>query len=256
MLAKKIIKLRNSEKMQKIDKLLREAERLLEKNQDDYTECIEMFQKIFSKLASRKKIIDVNLTKDDNRKIVLHQFGLFLDAGTFSKRCKKISGYELFQFLSENSLDVFDKVAEEIKYKNTRITFRDYCRIVSLFLKDNGITEIINRKNFYVKIKCRRPFVNVEDEKTEKIESIGIYNNDYGKVHFEIDENANGKNFELGNARRVDNIYIIEQFQNEIIKGLSKIIKMIRGSNNGVNSQELYRRLNDRFSAYLVANQI
>jgi len=256
MLAKKIIKLKNSEKMQKIDKLLIEAERLLDKNQDDYTECIEMFPKIFNKLAPRKKIIDVNFTKDDNRKIVLHQFGLFLHNGTFSRRVKKISEYELFQFLSENSLEIFDKVAEEIKYKNTRIAFRDYCRIVSLFLKDNGITEIINKKEFDVKIKCKRPFVNVENEKIEKIESAGIYNDNFGKVHFEINGGENGGDFELGNAKRIDNICIIEQFQNEIIKGLNKIIKMIKESNIGVGSRELYRRLNNRFSAYLVANQI
>jgi hypothetical protein len=251
MLAQKIIKLQKSEKIDKIIKLSIEAIRLLEKNMDDYTECIQIFPKIFKKLASRRKITDVNLTNDDKRKIVLHQFGLFLGGGEWSRRVKKISTHDLFKFLRENNLEVFDKVAEEIKYKNTRVAFRDYCRIVSLFLRDNGIDDIVNKRYFDVKMKCRRKFIDVDTGKTEEIKHMEITAK-YENITFSI----NGDGFNLSRASNIENLVIVEQFQNEIIRGLGKIIKMVKESNNNVGSQELYRRLSDRFSAYLVANQI
>lgn len=252
MLAKKIIKLKNSEKIRQIEKLIKEADELLKKNRDDYTECIEMFPKIFKKLAPRRKVLDIPLTKNENRRIVLHQFGLFYVYDSYMRnRAKKFGSHNLFQFLRENELEVFDRVAEEIKYKNTRIAFRDYCRIVSLFLKDNGIEEMVNKRLFNIVMKCRKEFINTDKGKTEKISSIGITAR-YENVKFVI----NGDEFNLSRASNIENLIVIEQFQNQIIKGLKKIIKSIRESNNSVSSQELYKRLNDRFSAYLVANQI
>jgi hypothetical protein len=252
MLAKKIIKLKKSGKIDKIEKLSIEMSNLLDKNRDDYMECMEMFPKIFKKLASRKRVTDVNLTSDDKRKIILHQFGLFLGAGEWSRRVKRISTHDLFKFLRENNLEVFDKVAEEIKYKNTRVAFRDYCRIVSLFLQDNGIDEIVNKRYFDVKIKCRRKFINVETGKMENINAMGITAR-YANITFFIN---GGNEIELSRASNIENLVIVEQFQNEIMRGLEKLIKMIKESNKNVGSQELYNKLNDRFSAYLVANQI
>jgi hypothetical protein len=251
MLAKKIIKLRNSEKIKQIEKLAEEAGKLLEKNEDDYTECLNLFPKIFKRLSPRRKVLDIPLAKDDNRRIVLHQFGLFFVYDSYSRsRARRIGGHDLFEFLRKNDLEVFDRVAEEIKYKNTRIAFRDYCRIVSLFLKDNGIDEMINERQFDVAIKCRKQFISIERGKTEKIKSIKITAKH--DIKFEI----NGDEFNLSRTSNIDNLVVIEQFQIQVIKGLKKIIKLIRESNKSVGSQELYKRLNDRFSAYLVANQI
>jgi hypothetical protein len=252
MLAQKIIKLIKSEKIEKIEKLSIETSNLLDKNRDDYTECIEMFPKIFKKLASRRKITDVSLTSSDKRRVVLHQFGLFLGGGEWSRRARRISTHDLFKFLRENELEVFDKVAEEIRYKNTRVAFRDYCRIVSLFLKDNGIEEMVNKRYFDVKMKCRRKFIDVGTGKTERIDRMGITAR-YANITFFIN---GGNEIELSRASNIENLVIVEQFQNEIVRGLEKIIKMIRESNDRIGSQELYKRLNDRFSAYLVANQI
>lgn len=253
MLAKKIIKLRNSEKIKQIEKLAEEASKLLEKNRDDYTECIQMFPKIFKRLAPRRKVLDIPLTKSDSRRIVLHQFGLFYVYDSYMRsRARKFSLHDLFQFLRENELEVFDKVAEEIKYKNTRIAFRDYCRIVSLFLKDNGIEGMVNKRQFNVPIECRKEFINIDVGKiTQIIKYIGIKAKNENVIFI-----INGDEFNLSRASNTENLIVIEQFQNQIIKGLKKIINMIRESNNRVGSQELCRRLNDRFSAYLVANQI
>lgn len=252
MLAKKIIKLRNSEKMKQIEKLAEDANKLLEKNMDDYTECIKMFPKIFKRLASRRKVLDIPLKRDDNRRIVLHQFGLFYSYNSYSRsRARKVDAQDLFEFLRGNDLEVFDRVAEEIKYKNTRIAFRDYCRIVSLFLKDNGIEEMVNKRQFNVAMKCRKEFINIDKGKAEKIGSIAIIAK-CENIIFVVNDNE----FNLSRASNIDNLIVIEQFQNQIIKGLKKIVKSIRESNNWVGSQELCRRLNDRFSAYLVANQI
>jgi hypothetical protein len=66
----------------------------------------------------------------------------------------------------------------------------------------------------------------------------------------------NGDEFNLSRASNIENLVVIEQFQIQIIKSLKKIIKLVRESNKSVGSQELCKRLNDRFSAYLVANQI
>jgi hypothetical protein len=252
MLAKKIIKLRNSVKIKQIEKLVEEANKLLEKNRDDYTECIQMFPKIFKRLAPRRKVLDIPLANNHNRRIVLHQFGLFYVYGShIGGRARKVDAQDLFEFLRENDLEVFDRVAEEIKYKNTRIAFRDYCRIVSLFLKDNGIEDMVNKRQFNFEKKCKKEFINISKGKSEKISSIRIKAS-YENVKFMI----NGDEFNLSRSSNIENLIVIEQFQIQIIKGLKKIINMIRESNNSVGSQELYRRLNDRFSAYLVANQI
>jgi hypothetical protein len=253
MLAKKIIKLRNSEGIKRIGELSAEAEALLKKNEDDYTECIEMFPKIFRRLASRKKVLDIPILKGDGRKIILHQFGLFLSYEYFSlrKRSKRISKNGLFEFLRGNDLEVFDKVAEEIKYKNTRVAFRDYCRIVHLFLTDNGIEEMVNKRLFAVPIKCRKQLIDADSGKSEKINHIGITSN-YEKIVLKI----NNSEFVISGTPAINTLAIIEQFQNEIIRGLVKMIKLIRESNRNVGSQELYKKLSDKFSAYLVANQI
>jgi len=252
MLAKKIIKLRNSEKIKQIEKLAEETNKLLEKNRDDYTECIQMFPKIFKRLASRRKVLDIPLAKDDNRKVALHQFGLFYVYDSYSRsRARKVDAQDLFEFLRKNDLEVFDRVAEEIKYKNTRIAFRDYCRIISLFLKDNGIENMINKRRFVFEKKCKKEFINANKGKSEKISSI-LITAKYESVKFVI----NGDEFNLSRASNIENLVVIEQFQIQIIKSLKKIIKLVRESNKSVGSQELCKRLNDRFSAYLVANQI
>ena len=225
MLAKKIIKLKNSEKIKQIEKLTKEANKLLEKNEDDYTECLNLFPKIFKRLAPRRKVLDIPFAKIDN--------------------------HDLFEFLRKNDLEVFDRVAEEIKYKNTRIAFRDYCRIISLFLKDNGIEDMINKRQFVFEKKCKKEFININKGKSEKISSI-LITAKYESVKFVI----NGDEFNLSRASNIENLVVIEQFQIQIIKGLKKIIKLIREGNKSVGSQELYKTLSDRFSAYLVANQI
>jgi hypothetical protein len=252
MLAKKIIKLKNSEKIKQIEKLTKEANKLLEKNEDDYTECLNLFPKIFKRLAPRRKVLDIPFAKDDNRRIVLHQFGLFYVYGSYSRsRARRIDNHDLFEFLRKNDLEVFDRVAEEIKYKNTRIAFRDYCRIISLFLKDNGIENMINKRRFVFEKKCKKEFINANKGKSEKISSI-LITAKYESVKFVI----NGDEFNLSRASNIENLVVIEQFQIQIIKSLKKIIKLVRESNKSVGSQELCKRLNDRFSAYLVANQI
>jgi hypothetical protein len=102
-----------------------------------------------------------------------------------------------------------------------------------------------------LKKKCKKEFININKGNSEKISSIRI-KAIYENVRFVI----NGDEFNLSRASNIENLIVIEQFQNQIIKGLKKIINMIRESNRNVGSQELYKRLNDRFSAYLVANQI
>jgi ABC-type uncharacterized transport system ATPase subunit len=118
-------------------------------------------------------------------------------------------------------------------------------------LKDNGIEDMVNKRQFNFEKKCKKEFINISKGKSEKISSIRIKAS-YENVKFMI----NGDEFNLSRSSNIENLIVIEQFQIQIIKGLKKIINMIRESNNSVGSQELYRRLNDRFSAYLVANQI
>jgi hypothetical protein len=254
----RVVEFKDSETLKTLAERSKQMEKIMEAIGQGYEPCLDLFFNIFQKLNPKKKILDIPLLpKDPDVKIVLHQFGFFLKK-PYKERAEPVDKENLFSFFRDNKPETFEKVADEINYRHMRIAFRDFCRIMNAFIKENkhkdadGTDEVIS-----VKIPFKKEILTHDGEKT-KVTSIDFEGYESGMticIHLlsnSIDD------IELGEENlELDNILILEQIQKEVLEGTEKLLKKVKDERKNKGSVvSLYEQLQEKFSNFIMADEL
>jgi len=251
MLAQRLKELRESETIKEIQEKSEKAKELLEKMNEDYEPCLDLFFKIFQKLNPRKKVLDIDLYPSSSYHIVLHQFGFFKLYDAFN-RAEPVKKADLLKFLLENKDETFEKISDEISYKHMRVAFREYCKSVSKFLKSRNVDNIsMPKKDFKVVVPCKREIMNTQGV-VSVMKNLTVMNDKYGEI--KVIHPFDGMN--LNSVTENDSLIIVEQIQKEILKGLDKFIEKMETEKQNVGSLVLMKLLQDKFSNFIIADSL
>jgi hypothetical protein len=254
----RVVEFKDSETLKTLTERSKQMEKIMEARGQGYEPCLDLFFNIFQKLNPKKKILDIPLLPNDpDVKIVLHQFGFFLKK-PYKERAEPVDKENLFSFFRDNKPETFEKVADEINYRHMRIAFRDFCRIMNAFIKENkhkdadGTDEVIS-----VKIPFRKEILTHDGERT-KVTFIDFEGYESGMTIC-IHSLSNGiDDIELGEENlELDNILILEQIQKEVLEGTEKLLKKVKDERKNKGSVvSLYEQLQEKFSNFIMADEL
>lgn len=247
----------NLKKDKTINQIIKERDEIseiLDKNKENYGECLKLFFRIFTKLNPKKKILDIPLSKESpNSKIVLHRFG-FMVLWSYKERPSSVDIWNLFDFLKNNDSETFDNVADEIKYTEIRKMFRLYCKTVGQFLQDNKVesfNEGIKSYKISVSFQKGRLIKNLDGQKA-MIKHIEIENDEN-----DINIKCGGHGyFRLNSIESLNDLALAEQIKIEIAKGLSLLKEEVKEDSGKIKSKILMEQLKKHFGSYLLAEKI
>lgn len=262
-IAQSAMEFAESEELKSIFRASGKITKHMESDEKGYDECLELFFKIFTKLNPRKKILDMNISpKYSTKKIVLHQFGLFmLHEG--DQRCKPMDKEQLFEFFKDNTPETFDKIADEISYKHIRIAFRDFCKMMHNFIKEGGHMNVNGDSEFIEeKASCKNKEIITADLQKCKINHFTMTASNNGiEISFDthkIDNiifttDSDGKEEEIG----LDYLIIVEQVIGELTKAVKIISEKVDERLKGKHSvSRLHNELREKFSNFIVADEL
>jgi len=175
------------------------------------------------------------------------------------KRSQPISNWQLFEFIKDTDRETLDRVADSIPYEDRRVLFRDYCRMVKDFMEKNGIekmqrdTETIEIELVLTKTKVLTP--KGENPTVAKIKLDEHFNSE---LRIELIK-TNGEEITTFNLRDIERdaetFMLFQQLEQHIRKGVKKFKEKLDQQTEKVG-EEFISKLKERFSPYLVAEQL
>lgn len=260
MLYKEYMKVRGSETIKKLEKENSEIGELIGQAKEDFSDIFKIFFKLTNRLHSRRKVLDITLTPDSEDKLALHTFGLYVKQ-RYMQRSKPIIVSELIGFLRENTEEIIDNVADEIPYKHKRAIFRQYCKMVKKFLDEHNINkETRERKEIEINMLCKKKVYDQNGKINTLKKIVFSETSGWSETHFNvhvIDKNDDEVAEFTINDLKDDIAYLIvfEQLEEEITKGVKQLKQKLKRSMNRIGD-EFLKELKDKFSTYLVAEQL
>jgi hypothetical protein len=247
----KVVEFKASETLKTLVERSKQMEKLMEARGQGYEPCLDLFFNIFQKLNPKKNVLDIPLVPNDpDVKIVLHQFGFFLKKPS-KERVEPVDKENLFSFFRDNKPETFEKVSDEINYKHMRVAFRDFCRIMNAFIKENKHQDADGTEET---ILVSIPFKGGLLSDGQKVKGSIELEGHEGGITVSI---SHFDEFELGEDMGLDEILALEQTQKEVLEGTERLLKKVKDERKNKGSvASLYEQLREKFSNFIMADEL